>query len=541
MNFTGTMLRRRTVRIPQGGSKHDSGSIRKSGADCRSGVTQEAFCYLSLEAHDTEGVSTPDLSRRTSLVGPPCGFCHDHGSDRMPRPNQQERFLRNLAAAFLASEWTAKSLRHFARLAIGKSLRWMTTLVNRVLKEFPTKPDFERMLDFLNTDVRLRLACLAKSLPVCTIFVPPRVMTAPPAAAGVVDLPQLATEGALAEWLGIASGKMLWYADTAGRNRKHPAGPLRTYRYRWVAKPGGLARLLEIPNVKLKQLQRKILAEILDRIPLHPAAHGFRPGHSIVTNASVHCGKRVVVRFDLADFFPSVSATRVYRTFRTFGYPERVARLLTGFCTTSIPRDVWQCRPNPSADGSDHAVGQRFASRHLPQGAPTSPALANLAAFPLDRRLAKLAASMDADYTRYADDLTFSSGDELARGVKRLIALVAVIVHSEGFKLNSRKTRIMPRSARQRVTGVVVNVKPNVSRVEYDRLKAILTNCIRHGPTSQNRESHPEFRAHLSGRIAHFAAINAVRGRKLWIRFDQIAWPAKPIAEGETPLIPSLR
>ncbi len=142
---------------------------------------------------------------------------------------------------------------------------------------------------------------------------------------------------------------------------------------------------------------------------------------------------------------------------------------------------------------------------------------------------------MDADYTRYADDLTFSGGDELTRGMTRFVALVAVIVREEGFKLNSRKTRVMPRSVRQRVTRVVVNVKPNVTRDEYDRLKATLTNCIRHGPTTQNRESHPDFRAHLSGRIAHVAAINAVRGRKLWLRFDQITWPTNPIFEGDVP------
>ena len=138
---------------------------------------------------------------------------------------------------------------------------------------------------------------------------------------------------------------------------------------------------------------------------------------------------------------------------------------------------------------------------------------------------------MDADYTRYADDLTFSGNNELARGVLRFIALVAVVVQEEGFKLNCRKTRVMPRSVRQRVTGIVVNVRPNVARAEYDRLKATLTNCIRHGPATQNRESYPDFRAHLSERIAHIAAINAVRGRKLWLRFDQITWPTKPIQE----------
>ena len=131
-------------------------------------------------------------------------------------------------------------------------------------------------------------------------------MSRPPAAAGTVDLPPIETEGALADWLGISLAKLLWYADTAGRNRQHPDGPLRPYRYRWVAKPGGRLRLIEIPKPALKRLQRKILAEILDRIPPHPAAHGFRRGRSIVTNASMHCGKRIVLSFDLADFFPSI-------------------------------------------------------------------------------------------------------------------------------------------------------------------------------------------------------------------------------------------
>ena len=449
----------------------------------------------------------------------------------MPSYKPKTRFLQNLASAFLASDWTAKSLRRYAKKATGQSFRWVPALVGRLLDAFPTEPDFERLIDFVGKDRAVERFCLAHSFPIRSIFVPPRTMTSPPAAAGAVDLPQLATEDALADWLGISLGKLLWYADTAGRNCQHPDGPLRPYRYRWVAKRGGRSRLLEIPKYMLKRLQRKILAEILDRIPLHPAAHGFRTGRSIVTNAGPHCGKRIVVRFDLADFFPSISATRVYRTFRTFGYPDRVARLLTGLCTTRLPRDVWQSRPNPPGDGSDHSIWQRFGSRHLPQGAPTSPAIANLAAFPLDRRLSKLGKVLEVDFTRYADDLTFSGGDELARSAKRFATLVAVIADDEGFRLNYRKTRIMKSGGRQYVTGLVVNVKPNVRRVDCDRLKAILTNCIRHGPTSQNREQHPDFRAHLSGRIAHLAAINPIRARKFWILFDRIVWIA-PVDNG---------
>jgi hypothetical protein len=218
----------------------------------------------------------------------------------------------------------------------------------------------------------------------------------------------------------------------------------------------------------------------------------------------------------------------VFRIFRTIGYPETVTRLLTGLCTTRQPLDVWDARPSPAADGSDYTTRLRFAERHLPQGAPTSPALANLAACRLDRRLARLAANLNATYTRYADDLTFSGSADLARGTKRLTRLVAIIAAEEGFSMNCRKTQVMRRGSRQTVTGVVVNAKSNVPRTDFDRLKAILTNCVRHGPVSQNREKHANFRAHLSGRIAHFSAINPTRARKLWALFDKISWGESP-------------
>jgi hypothetical protein len=234
-----------------------------------------------------------------------------------------------------------------------------------------------------------------------------------------------------------------------------------------------------------------------------------------------------VVKFDLADFFPSVPAARVCRIFRSVGYPEPVARLLTGLCTTRTPADVWDARPHPSLDGSEHATRLRLSNRHLPQGAPTSPALASLAAHRLDRRLAGLAARLGVTYTRYADDLTFSGERDLARRAKRLAHVAAVVAGEEGFALNFRKTRVMRRGRRQTVTGVVVNAHPNVPRADFDLLKATLTNCVRRGPVGQNREGRTDFRAHLAGRVAHLAAINPVRGRKLRALFDRIAWPTE--------------
>ena len=194
-----------------------------------------------------------------------------------------------------------------------------------------------------------------------------------------------------------------------------------------------------------------------------------------------------------------------------------------GLCTTKTPADIWDQRPG-ARDGADFSAWQQLVNRHLPQGAPTSPALANLAAIRLDRRLSGLAAAAGCAYTRYADDLTFSGGDDLARSRKRLASVVAGIADEEGFALNHRKTRFMRRGVRQHVTGVVVNVRPNIVRAEFDRLKAILTNCVRHRPASQNRQGRADFRVYLSGKVAHVASINRARGEKLWGMFRQISW-----------------
>lgn len=403
-------------------------------------------------------------------------------------------------------------------------------------------------------------------------------------------LPDLPTTGALADWLGLLPGQLTVYADVKRLNRFHlgnkpprqnyrfnsftgagPPIPYRVfhgerderrhpYRYRWVPKRGQNVpsaepspppgffhkiihwltamvrdvlpvgpghRLLEIPKPRLKRAQRKVLDEVLACVPPHPAAHAFRPGHSVLTNATPHTGKRVVLRFDLSDFFASVPAGRVKGVFLALGFPPTVARLLAGLCTTVTPFELWERFPGGSRamTRADQDTVERLQRPHLPQGAPTSPALANLCAFRLDRRLAGLAAKLGAAYTRYADDLTFSGGDDLRRAAARVRQAVTRIAAEEGFAVNVRKSRVLPCGRRQVVTGVVVNDKPNVPRVEFDRLKATLTNCVRHGPASQNRDSHADFRAHLLGRISHVAMLNPGRGAKLRIIFDRIEWP----------------
>jgi len=128
---------------------------------------------------------------------------------------------------------------------------------------------------------------------------------------------------------------------------------------------------------------------------------------------------------------------------------------------------------------------------------------------------------MGATYSRYADDLTFS-GDA---SVPRVLDLVAAIARDEGFVVNPKKTRVMRARIRQTVTGIVVNQRPNLPRPVYDALKATLTNCLRHGPSTQERGA-PRFREHLRGRIAWVAQLHPERGRRLLAIYEDIDWTA---------------
>jgi len=207
------------------------------------------------------------------------------------------------------------------------------------------------------------------------------------------------------------------------------------------------------------------------------------------------------------------------------GYPESVADLLGGICTNAAPRDVW-IKPAFDADVIQLRDARAFYARpHLPQGAPTSPALANLCAYRVDCRLAGLAKSVGAEYTRYADDLAFSGGEAFERCAKRFSTHVAAILKEEGFSVHPRKTRIMRQGVRQHLAGLVANQRVNVPRADFDRLKATLTNCIRLAPESQNREAHSSFRSHLEGRVGFVQMINPAKAKRLRALFDRIEWP----------------
>jgi RNA-directed DNA polymerase len=328
--------------------------------------------------------------------------------------------------------------------------------------------------------------------------------------------------------LGLSVGKLAWFSDTRQLEKTVRDERLRHYRYRWAVKSTGGMRLIEEPKPLLKHFQRVVLREILDRIPVHPAAHGFCKDRSALTYAAGHSGQSVVLHLDLEDFFASVTAGRVFGIFRRCGYPESVAYTLTGLVTNSVPGHVWEAAPRPERAEmltAHRRLGNHLAHPHLPQGAPTSPTIANLAGLGLDRRLSGLAAAAEGTYSRYADDLAFSwpnrrSGEQLAR----FLALVGHIVSEEGFRVNPLKTSVRRAGQRQRLAGIVVNERPNVQRSEYDLLRAILHNSNRTGPTSQNRGQHPRFREHLAGRISWVAQLNPAREERLTAALERIDW-----------------
>lgn len=369
--------------------------------------------------------------------------------------------------------------------------------------EHVTARDTTELRRVLQRLVRRRVfdaALLADELP------PARVLRWPLGSSSVVTrfgLPAFEGAADVAAWAGLDVGRLVWLENRGGRARH--------YRVRWVPKRRG-RRLLEAPRPALADLQRMLARDLFRRVPTHPAAHGFVRGRCPRTHAALHAAKDWVVRVDLADFFPSITGARVRGLFRAFGWPAAVAALLTRLTTRATSaEELGACTPRE----------RRYAEPHLPQGAPSSPALANAIAYRLDVRLSALAERLGATYSRYADDLVLS-GDRRVRDVAPKVGAIAM---EEGFEVAFRKTRVMHRSQRQETTGLVVNVHPNVHRRARKKLEAILCNCARHGWRSQDREGHgARFHDVLRGRIAHVAHTNPAAARRLRRWFERIDW-----------------
>ena len=435
---------------------------------------------------------------------------------------------RLLALAILDTPWRKPALTELLSNTLSGGPPNPSTLAARLLFHCGSErsPSFARLLEVLMADPGLRRRFAQSDPEKLGIRWQFQPVTMQPPVSGLVTLPlpRLPTTHDLAMWLGLSDKELAWFA---GLNRRCDPGQdprLHHYHYAWQARIRGHQRLLEKPKPRLKAIQQIILSEILNRVPVHSAAHGFCRGRSCRTSVMPHLNQDLLLRLDFKDFFSSIQRARVAGVFRSLGYPSGVSRSLAGLCThrtsahycgSGMRQLPWETR-------------KLLSDAHLPQGAPTSPALANLCAWRFDARLHGLTQRMGLTYTRYADDLAVSGTIHpryLAEVVQPLIGAIAL---EEGFSLNYRKTRTMTRAQRQSFCGITVNMRPNLQRREYDRLKAILFNCVRQGPASQNREQRSGVPQSLPGRVSYASVLNPQRGHQRHALLDQICWAAEP-------------
>ena len=439
----------------------------------------------------------------------------------------QRLVLNMLADAFLAGEVSVDAITQRTTVLLGRKFRWVRPLAKRFVTVAAgrARPKRSEVAKFIRQDRGFHRAWYKQLRPlrIQQWLQEPQPMR-PIAAAANWKVPRIESTGELAKWLGVTFSELEWFAELRNFRYREELSAAAHYHYKFLTKRSGGVRLIEIPKSRIKELQRNILAEVLERVPPHQAAHGFVKGRSIKTFVAPHIGQRVVLKMDLSDFFPTFRAARIQTVFRMLGYPEAVADLLAGICTNAVPRHIWKSKPTEVGNTLWREAKESYARPHLPQGAATSPALANICCHRMDCRLAGLANVAGVNYTRYADDLAFSGGEEFSNRVERFADHVGAILLEEGLSVNFRKTRIMRQGVRQRLVGLTCNELANVGRKDFDRLKATLTNCVRHGPESQNREGHRHFQPHLEGRVNFVESINPEKAKRLRRIFEQISW-----------------
>jgi len=428
-------------------------------------------------------------------------------------------FIIALTDAFLSGPFEQAALLKRGQTCLGVSPPWLNKIC-QMLVEQNIAADRDHVAAFLKNRSNFRPTDLPERI--AYYYCPEtRMQTVPSFAAA--SLPILHTVADLQDFLKLPNlSRLEWFADHRQTLHHYAHGPLCHYEYRWQ---GHKPRLLCMPKTQLKRLQKRIAQTLLASVPVHAAAHGFTRGHSTRTFVAAHCARHWVLRLDLTAFFPSIGFPRIYGFFRYLGYAKSIARYLTLLCTHRVPKAVLV--PHIT----DWYTRKRFEQRHLPQGAPTSPALANLVTYALDCRLTGLADSIGANYTRYADDLLFSGDEHI--DLPHLITLIGHIVADAGFSLNYRKTRVMGHGQRQQAVGIVFNQQPQVSRQVFDRFKAILHNCVVHGVDSQRQRyqaSDPMGRelsaVRLQGQLAYFHMINPEKAQRLTDLYRQIKWPS---------------
>lgn len=303
-------------------------------------------------------------------------------------------------------------------------------------------------------------------------------------------LPTFVDSKALAGAIGISLNELRFLCF------QKEVSQVNHYQQFEIPKKTGGVRRISAPMPRLKRAQYWLLDNVLNKVKIHDAAHGFVTGRSILSNALPHVKQSVVINLDLENFFPTISYRRVKGMYQQLGYSETIATLMALLSTEPETESV---------DMDDEIWYVQQGERFLPQGAPTSPAITNIICRRLDSRLSAMAAKLGFNYSRYADDMTFSS--HKTDGVQQLLWRCKQIIKDEGFIIHPDKTRIMRSHQKQEVTGVVVNEKPSIDRETLKRFRALLFQISKDGIEGK-RWGCGELMASIDG-YANFVAMIA--------------------------------
>jgi RNA-directed DNA polymerase len=285
-------------------------------------------------------------------------------------------------------------------------------------------------------------------------------------------------------------------------------------------------RDIYVPEPYLLRTQRWIAQNILNSLQVHSSSFGFAPGSNMLEAANLHCGKSWLVKMDVSNFFESITERQAYRVFRSGGYTALLSFQLARLCTRSDDRKhlfhLQESKfPHPDAEEG-----------FLPQGAPTSPMLANLAVRSLDERLKAAAKRLGWTYSRYADDLAFSSDECPSRGhAMKLVGIVEAALIGFGVKPNRSKTRVSPPGARKILLGVLVDrERPRLTRRFKNNVE---THLYALGHSKVGVQAHRErrgfgsitgMRHHILGLIAFAHHVDKIYAAKLYSDFNKIKW-----------------
>lgn len=303
---------------------------------------------------------------------------------------------------------------------------------------------------------------------------------------------------------------------------------MANYRIFSIRKRSGGWRYIHQVTKELFQVQQFINSEILQKLSPHPASFAFYSNRGIKACALKHCGARWLFQYDLKDFFYTINEENIYKIFHKNGYRSLLAFELARICTTTyLPKNLL-CYIHQQYDNFNLGSYKFYANTQkgvLPQGAPTSPMLSNLVAFNLDESLFKFANEHGLIYTRYADDITFSSYKEFYTKSERfnIHKNIIKIIKQHDFLVNPKKTRIIGPGARKIVLGLLVDgEKPRIPKETYKRIERLLYASNKYGlidvAKHENFDTPYGFYNHLTGLLAFVKDVDNAR----WIELSKL-------------------